>query len=243
MVHEPSGVVRADGVDGLFQAQRGHRNDGQNLSLAPGEQPRAVGAGQDAGVACDRPDLIQCTAVRTNMLLQDAASNGLPEHGLEAVADGVLGVVVFKRFSYQRGDLVFAVVHLIHAGVAGEQVAPAGADDLFDLGDDGFGAGLVVVGFNLGLADFSGKLFNHVDGGGICFLRLADGLQDHLFGDLVGAGFNHQDGVTGAADHHAERALLALLIGRMNDVFAADVGDTAGGDGSVEGNLGDGDCG
>ena len=159
--------------------------------------------------------------------MEDAAPNGLPEHGFEAVADGVLGVVVFKRLSYQRGDLVFAFVHLVHAGVAGEQVAPAGADDLFDLGDDGVGAGLVVFDFKLGLADLALQVFDHVDGGRIRFLGLADSLKDHLFGDLVGAGLYHQDGVAGAADHHAESAFLALLIGRVNDVFAVDVGDTA----------------
>ena len=70
-------------------------------------------------------------------------------------------------------------------------------------------------------------------------MSLADGFDDHFLGDLVGAGFNHQDSVAGAADHHAQSAFSALCVGGMQDVFAVQVGDPARSDGSVEWNLGD----
>ena len=152
MVHEPPGVFRTNGIDGLFQAQRTHRHDGQHLGLSPGEQSRAVGAGQDAGVAGYRANLVHRPSVGADVLLQDAASDGLPEHGFETVADGVLGVIIFQRFGDQCGDLMLAVVHLIHAGVLAEKVFPAGTDDIFDLGNERVGGGIVVFDFGLGLA-------------------------------------------------------------------------------------------
>ena len=86
------------------------------------------------------------------MLLQDAASDGLPEHGFETVADSVLRVIIFQRFGDQCGDLMLSVVHLIHAGVLAEKVFPAGTDDIFDLGNERVGGGIVVFDFSLGLA-------------------------------------------------------------------------------------------
>ena len=152
MVHEPPGVFRTNGIDSLFKTQRTHRHDGQHLGLASGEQSRAVGAGQDAGVAGYRADLVHRPSVRADVLLQDAASDGPSKHGFETVADCVLGVVIFQRFGDQCGDLMLAVVHLIHAGVLAEKVFPAGTDDIFYLGNERVGGVIVVFDYGFGLA-------------------------------------------------------------------------------------------
>ena len=227
MVHEPLGAVGTDGVQGLSHAQRAHRHDGQDLSFAAGEQSRAVGAGQDAGVAGDWADLVQCPSVRPYVLLQDAASHGLSEYAFETIGDGVAGVFLAQLFGHFGRKLFFPVVHLVHAGVPAEQVVEPGADDLFDLGGEGVGPCLVVFGVELGFAHLTGQVFNHVDGAVVGLLGPFDGFQDYLFRDIIGAGFHHQDCVSGAADHHAQLALFALLIGRVNDVFALQIGDAA----------------
>ena len=69
-------------------------------------------------------------------------------------------------------------------------------------------------------------------------LSLGDGFQDDFLGNLVGARFHHEDGIAGAADHHAQGAVAALLVGWVDDVLTIQVGDTAGSDWAVEGNLG-----
>ena len=195
MVHESPRIIGADRVDRLFQAQRTHCDDGHDLSLTPGEQACAMGSGQETGGAGYRADLVQCPPVRTDMLLEDASAYGLTEHGFETFADLRLGVILFKSFSDQRGYLVLTVVHLVHAGVLGEKVAPAGADDLFDFVHNGVRGSVVVIDLNLGFADFVGQFFNQANRCRVGFLGLADGFQDDFFGDFIRTCFHHQDSI------------------------------------------------
>ena len=78
------------------------------------------------------------------------------------------------------------------------------------------------------------------DGG----LQLLDGRDDLLdrgvrgferaddlrFGDFLGARLDHHDAVAAAGDDQVERALLALGVGRVDDVLAVDQADAHAGD-------------
>ena len=82
-----------------------------------------------------------------------------------------------------------------------------------------------------------------VDGGdelldrGVRRFERADDLR---FGDFLGAGLDHHDAVARAGDDQVERALLALGVGRVDDVLVVDHADAHAGDGLLERNLRDG---
>ena len=57
---------------------------------------------------------------------------------------------------------------------------------------------------------------------------------------FLGAGLDHHDAVARAGDDQVERALLALGVGRVDDVLVVDHADAHAGDGLLERNLRDG---
>ncbi len=59
-------------------------------------------------------------------------------------------------------------------------------------------------------------------------------LHHFLFADFLGAGLDHHDRVLAARDHEVERALLALLVGRVDDVLPVDLADAHAGDRLLE---------
>ena len=60
-----------------------------------------------------------------------------------------------------------------------------------------------------------------------------------VFGDLVGAAFDHQDGIARAGHAQVEVGLLELLEGRVDDELAVDPADAHGADRAAEGDVGD----
>ncbi len=68
-----------------------------------------------------------------------------------------------------------------------------------------------------------------------------DGVDDVLFGALLGAGLDHHDAVLGADDHDVEDGLGALGIGGVDDHLAVDEADADCADGAVEGDIGEGE--
>src|SRR5690606_24451618 len=91
------------------------------------------------------------------------------------------------------------------------------------------------------LAGFGGQLGNGLDN----HLEFVVGEQhraQHLvFGELLGFGLHHQDGVLGAGHDHVQAGSLELLVGRVQQVAGFRMESHArGANGAVERNTGDG---
>ena len=128
--------------------------------------------------------------------------------------------------------------HLVR--VLGQGVRQAAAHNLADAAVHLGGGLLVGLDLELGLAYLGHQFLDEADDLGVGFLGTTNGLQDNFLRHLVGAGLDHQDGVAGAADNHAQGAVVAFLVSGVDGVLPVPVGDTAGGHGPVEGNLRDG---
>src|SRR6202022_4156226 len=85
VMHEALELFEAEPIELLLVTDRAEGDDAQRLGLTPGEQRRAVGAGQDSHLTRDRPDLGRLAPVRTHALRQDLAANTLLDLGLEAL--------------------------------------------------------------------------------------------------------------------------------------------------------------
>ena len=105
------------------------------------------------------------------------------------------------------------------------------------------------VGFNLrgsviklylflGLADF--RLYAFDPGNYLLNLLVSEkyGVEHFLFGDLVGARFDHHDGVFRSAQSEIKAGFFALFVIGVDDVFAVHVSYHDGARGSVERNVG-----
>ena len=244
VVHIPFGAFGTHGVQGLLHAQGCQGGDGQHLGLPAGEQAGAVGAGQHAGLRGYGANLRQPPAVGPDVLVQDAAADLGLDHRVEPAGDGVGGVLVGQFFGDGRLQVVQGLDPLGLHGVLFQHRGKPSVEVLVDALFQLFGLGLVRRNFQLGVAGPAHQVFNHVNGDLVGFVGLPDAFEDYLFGDLLGPGFHHDDGVAAAADHQVKLALGDFLVGRMDDVLVVmgPVGDAAGADGAVEGYLGDGQC-
>ena len=97
------------------------------------------------------------------------------------------------------------------------------------LGDDDLG---------LGLANLGNELVLELDDLDVGFLADAQCVEDDLLADLLGARLNHDDGVPAAGNREVELAHGELLERRIYNDFAVHVAHAGGGDGAVEGDLG-----
>ncbi|OQB97297.1 MAG: hypothetical protein BWX86_00400 [Verrucomicrobia bacterium ADurb.Bin122] len=70
-----------------------------------------------------------------------------------------------------------------------------------------------------------------------------EGLDEALFGQLVGAAFDHEHVLLVADVDEVERGLEHLLDGRVGDELAVDLGDADGGDGASPRDVRDGEGG
>jgi hypothetical protein len=64
-----------------------------------------------------------------------------------------------------------------------------------------------------------------------------DGIEHLLFGNLVGAGFDHHDGRVGAGDGEVDIGFGFFFNGRIDDEFAIDAADINAGDRAIKGNI------
>ena len=99
MVHKALALDGVDPVDHLVHAPRAQGGHVENLGLAPLEQPRAVGGGDDLDLGGERTEVIRPTAIDPDTLVDDPG----PDHPLGDRPDG-------------RPDLTFGAVHLDKAG-------------------------------------------------------------------------------------------------------------------------------
>ena len=198
--------------------------------------------GEDAHLAGDGADLVEAATVRPGVLFQDAAADLVAHDALEALGERLVAEFFRQLLRYLVAQGVFLGLQRDLVRVFLERIGQAGAHNAADAAIQ-LRCG-ILVGFDLelGLPDLGHKFFDEADDFGVGLLGAADGLEDDLLGDLVGAGLHHDDGIAGAADDHTQGAVVALLVGGVDDVLAVAVGDAAGADRAFEGYLRDGQC-
>src|SRR6202022_3325251 len=85
VMHEALELFEAEPIELLLVTDRAEGDDAQRLGLTPGEQRRAVGAGQDSHLTRERPVLGRFAPVPTPPPPQDLAANTLLDLGFEAL--------------------------------------------------------------------------------------------------------------------------------------------------------------
>src|SRR6476469_5220904 len=237
--------LEPEGVEAHLLLQRAQRRDAERLRLATGEERRAVGARQQAGLDRDRADLLVGAAVRALLVdgdpLADRRLLEAVERKLRLLAE--LGVGVGLRVAgvlRQDGLLdglggVLAVELVLDLRRLVELRAVAVADlleqALVDLRSlDGH---LRLAGLLGQLALRGTDLLDRVVGD-------VEGVEDLGLGDLVGAGLDHQDGLVGARDDQVELGVADQvgLVG-VDDEVAVDLADAHRADGRRQRDRGD----
>jgi hypothetical protein len=200
-----------------------------------------VGARQHLHLDPDIADLVEGTAVRTPLLLQQLLAEDVFPQDIEVLAGLAARVLVFLgdgllQLLLQLPDLVVALrlgilprVTRVHQAVA----------DLF--------LQIVVVALvelrrghrTLGLAHPRRQLADHradlLDLG----MRELDGVHHRIFLHFVGARFDHHDAFFGAAHHDVQQALADLRVRGVHHEVAAHQPDAHRRDRTQEGDVGD----
>ena len=207
VVHELLGIVGGQGVQVLLHAQGAQGGRGQHLGLAPGEETRAVGAGQDAHLAGDGADLRQAAAVGAHLQVQNAAAHLALDHVLEPLGHLVLAKFLGQLLGHLVLNPVETFVPLRLEGVLLQDFGYAAVDNGLDLGVQPLLFLGVFFHFVLGLADLGNQFIDQVNGNQVGVKGLLDPLQDYLLRDFIGTGFNHHYGVAGAGHYHVKLAV------------------------------------
>jgi hypothetical protein len=83
-----------------------------------------------------------------------------------------------------------------------------------------------------------GELDDRVDDRLEALVAEHDGAEHDIFGQFLGFGFHHQNGVGGAGDDQVERGFGHLVDMRVEHIFAVDVADARAADRAHEGDAG-----
>ena len=209
---------------------RGH----EGLGLAPGEEGRAVGAGEDADLGGDRADLRELAPVEAL-----AGEDRLARQDLDEVVSGLghlLALVGLGLGHHRNGGLL----DRLDLGVGGDLVRqrhrghhrrlPGPAD----FGEDArrVRLGSLPEGLLEPAAALEGDLGADDLPDGL--VAEEDRVDQGLLGDLAGAAFDHDDGVVRAAHDQVEVRLVALGVGGVEDELAVETPDADRADGRVE---------
>ena len=188
------------------------------------EQPGAVYARNGAHLNADRADGRGVTAVGAQTGLQDALARHLLDRGLEGVVyidrcDVACGDALGKGGHYVGAHFVETIVQRHLAQAAFQQRLDARGGDPVDLGLDFIGRQEQAHGA-LFLAQFGAHLLDHLDHRLVDFVGQVQGVKHQVFGQLVGAGFHHQDVVCRARGHQAQAAVHHLGGRGVDDKLA-----------------------
>ena len=239
VMHEALELFEAEPVELLLVADRTERHDAQRLGLAPGKEGGPVGAGQHPDFAADGPDLGRLPTVGPHPLIEDLAAHPLLDLGLETL--GEVGQPVDKlRTQLGDGFLSEVVQCRLPEGLVGVEerlVEPLRQELVHGLVDLRILGALRDVDFRL--PDFAGEGILHVADPDDLAMRDSECLHDPLLGDFLGAGFDHDDGLTRAGDHQVELALVHLVDGRVHDELIVDDPHPDGSDRPLEGDRRD----
>ncbi len=246
MVHIALGLVREERIQPLSVAGRAQGGDGQHVGFATHKEAAAMHTGHFAHLHLNRTDFGQCPAIGTHAVVQNAPTHGFLDNRIEDIlhifgchfAAFHAGLQRFHHLSGHNSQTFLAVAPVV-----------AGDDDFTNLvGRQFFDQ---CGGLFLGQEDrIAGELL-FAD----LFLHLLDGLDDglhglvgqfqrfqhHIFGQLVGSRFHHQNVVLGPGDLQGQGTVLHFRIGGVDDELAVHVADRGRTHRSTPGNVADGD--
>ena len=229
MEHELLLLLALKGFQALRIVAGAERAGHQRLRFAACKQGRAVGARQQGGFNRNGADLVKGTAVRPHSILGDLLPEGLLPQQLVVVRKLLLrgGLLGFGQLLDLGLELVldglYQRVRLgLGMGVRVKRILQA----LAHLALQRFKILLVVLewrqlalrlpGKPNQLVDLSDNLFD-LDVGKV------DRAQHDVLRHPIRAGLDHHDAVRGAHHRDADRGLLALGIGRVDQVLAPQV--------------------
>ena len=247
VVHVALAIDGLDGVEALTLVEHTEREHREHLGLTALEQAGAVNQRQVVALDHDGADLGGGAAVDALTSLDNHATHGGLLELLEVHRDlalpnellllGELGL----NGLLELGDLVLTG-QLVGVAQGGGHLVVMGEDavvDLLDrlvervlaLNDRAVGALPLLDELELGVAESADGLLAELHGG-----------EHVLLGDLLGAGLDHGDEVTGARELEVEIGVLALLIGGVDDELAGLLvaADTHAGQRTLERHAADG---
>ena len=232
----PDGIQLLGGREGV---QRTH---GEDLGLPAGEQAGAVDAGQHAHLGGEGADLVLGAAIHTVALQQP----GLDDLLLEFVGDLLeilvhLGILLQEERVPVVDQLVPALLaHVLVVGVhGGAGLVHRGLHDLVE-------QLLIEVGMVVGhllLADLGHEVIDKAHLLLNVLMGLDDGVVHDLVGQLLGAGFDHNDLLFGGGHSQVQLGLVLLLLGGVHDDLAVHIAHLQAADGAGPGDVGVGQAG
>ena len=241
MVHIPLFGFFKGGVQLLRVPQGAQGADGQNLSLAAGEQAGAVDTGNDAHFGSQGPHIGEAAAVYALALVQDQAADHILLQLVHTLAQlgGAVGIFFGKMLVHIGSDgidasvadgLVIGVYGLFH-GVHG--IALDGLEHLFRDLHAGIDGGLLKV-FGLDVADELDQVLDDL-------VTFFDGGQHHVVGELVGTGFDHDHLFHAAGNGQLQAGVFALLAVGTDDIaIFLGIAHLDAGNGAPPGDVGHG---
>ena len=212
-------------VELLHLGDAAQRAAGQDLGLSSGEHAAAVNSRQDARFAPNGSDLGQLSAVGTDAVVEDLGADLLFLHRVENFADVLLalGELLFEMSVDIRVEVFFRLLSLLSVKVLEHLVhllVRIRSDSRVDL----FG-GMIEVGLELGLAHLLLNVLDERDDLLDLFVTEQNRADHLLFGQLVGARFDHQDRLFGAAERQVQSAPVTLLGVGVDHILTVDIAD------------------
>lgn len=245
------GISNFHSVDNLGKTERGEGDDVHSLSHATSKEGRTVSARKKAYLAGKGTDFGCFTAVGTDAVFDDRATNFVMNGKLKGLVILVaeIGVVPFDFFivsfalaEFKREFVVHGVFHVVENAGAFKDVAT----DFFTKFTFGpfVDAGLnfwirenelVFLGGSIDkFLKFALKIEDRLD----VFYGPMHGFDDDVFGYFVCTGFDHNDFAVFAGDNEVERGFFAFFRGEEGFKFAVNAADAETGDRAIERNAG-----
>ena len=228
-------------VDPLLVLAGAERGDDDRLRLAAGEQRRAVGARQEAGLNDDRAHGDEVAAIDALAGVEDVPAHDLGFEILEHAGDRLhraLGIVLAVREEVLHRLLLHGGDGILALGLARDRIRLAQVllDDAEHLFLDRRSVRQREVTRLLG--SLLGELDDGLDHRLEVPVAEHHGAEHDFFRQLVGFRLDHQHGVLGAGDDEVELALLHLVDGRVEHVLVVGEADARAADRAHEGGAG-----
>ena len=248
MEQEGAPLLPGDVIQALLVMDGPQRHRHQGLRLAPVEQGRAVGAGQQPDLGADRPDFRRGTTVDSPVLLEDHLPKNAPFERFDDLQNLGLEGGIFGRQDLNGvfPDLIEPRIPLHLARHAVPLLKPR--QDRFG---NPCGQGLVFLNHRLGpfgLARLPAHPVLKVDHGAHLFEAEIDRIDDDILGNLFRPSFHHdQVHVIGTALRarndlapHQKEVEIALFLKPLRgiaDKGALHATDADPGNGPLEGDV------
>ena len=222
-------------------------DDGDVLGVAALEHGGTVNTGEDADLRFERAEGLRIAVVGADAFGEHGGAVGFVLEIFEDDVEVDIGELAFAEFGGEGGfgfvlellDVGGADVFLEAEDGGGNAL---GGDDALDDGA-GLGGGAHELKGRLGFAGEDGEFLDGGDDWLDGLVTEREGLDEFLFGDLIGGTFDHQH-VFGVADvDEVERRGIHLLDGGVRDELVFDERDADAADGPVPRNVGDGEGG